>query len=143
MTAFVYDDGGRADAGFRGSTGDCAARAAAIAAELPYRFVYERLNELAAEERPLTRKRSHARTGVWRPTMIRLMAELRFVWTPTMQIGQGCTVHVRADELPAGRLVLKLSRHYAAFIDGVLRDTRDSSRDGTRCVYGYWRKGEV
>jgi len=23
-------------------------------------------------------------------------------------------------------------------IDGVLHDTHDCSRDGTRCVYGYW-----
>lgn len=22
--------------------------------------------------------------------------------------------------------------------DGVIRDTHDPSRDGTRCVYGYW-----
>ena len=45
-----------------------------------------------------------------------------------MQIGSGCTVHVGAEELPPGRLVLKLSRHMAAVIDGVLRDTYDCSR---------------
>jgi hypothetical protein len=25
-----------------------------------------------------------------------------------------------------------------AVVDGVVRDTHDSSRDGTRCVYGFW-----
>ena len=25
------------------------------------------------------------------------------------------------------------------FNDGVVHDTYDPSRDGTRCVYGYWR----
>jgi hypothetical protein len=25
-------------------------------------------------------------------------------------------------------------------IDGVIHDTHDCSRGGTRCVYGYWRK---
>ena len=60
-----------------------------------------------------------------------------------MQIGSGCTVHVREDELPDGRLILNLSRHFAAFIDGVLHDTHDSSRGGTRCVYGYWHKEDA
>jgi hypothetical protein len=57
-----------------------------------------------------------------------------------MTIGSGTRVHVRANELPKGRLILSLSRHYAAFIDGELLDNHDSSRDGTRCVYGYWLK---
>lgn len=140
MTRWVADDGGRADAGFRGDTGDCATRAIAIATGLPYQQVYDRINELAkAHERRGSRKRiSNARTGVYKQTVHRLMAELGWRWTPTMQIGSGCRVHVRADELPTGRLVLNLSRHYAAVIDGVLHDTDDCSRDGTRCVYGYW-----
>ncbi len=29
-------------------------------------------------------------------------------------------------------------RHYTAVIDGVINDTHDPSREGTRCVYGYW-----
>lgn len=57
-----------------------------------------------------------------------------------MRIGQGCTVHMRADELPSGRLVVNLSKHSTAVIDGVCHDTYDPSRDGTRCVYGYFVK---
>ena len=49
-----------------------------------------------------------------------------------------CTVHLRADELPAGRIIASLSRHVVAVIDGVIHDIYDPSRDGTRCVYGYW-----
>ena len=71
------------------------------------------------------------------------MRELGFVWTPTMTIGSGCKVHVRPDELPSGRLILALSGHYAAFIDGEVHDTHDSSRDGSRCFYGYWSRGEA
>jgi hypothetical protein len=56
-----------------------------------------------------------------------------------MSIGSGCRVHLRDGELPPGRLVVKVSRHYAAVIGGVLHDTHDSTRGGTRCVYGYWR----
>ena len=56
-----------------------------------------------------------------------------------MAIGQGCTVHLRADELPAGRLVVRLSRHVCAVVDGTVHDNHDPRRNGTRCVYGYWR----
>ena len=56
-----------------------------------------------------------------------------------MQIGSGCTVHLRADELPPGRLVVSVSKHLTAVIDGVIHDTHDCSRRGTRCVYGYWQ----
>ena len=56
-----------------------------------------------------------------------------------MFIGQGCKVHLRADELPKGRLVVALSKHIVAIIDGVIHDTGDPSRGGTRCVYGYFQ----
>lgn len=139
---FVYDDGGRAAAGFKGTAGDCGARAIAIAAGLPYREVYDTINDLARRERTGKRKRrvSNARLGVHRVTMHRyLVGMLGAAWTPTMNIGSGCRVHLRADELPEGRLVVSLSRHYAAVVDGVLCDLDDCSRDGTRCVYGFWR----
>lgn len=55
-----------------------------------------------------------------------------------MAIGQGTTVHLRADELPSGRLVARVSRHVVAVIDGVAYDSHDPTRDGTRCVYGVW-----
>jgi hypothetical protein len=135
------DDGGRAAAGFRGVTGDCVTRAIAIATGRPYREIYDRLNELARRERPRGRtRRSSARTGVHKRTYKRLLCELGWIWTPTMQIGQGCRVHLVADELPPGRLVVACSKHLVAVIDGVIHDTGDPSRGGTRCVYGYWRE---
>ena len=33
---------------------------------------------------------------------------------------------------------MRLSRHITAVVDGVIHDTHDPSRKGTRCVYGYW-----
>jgi hypothetical protein len=63
---------------------------------------------------------------------------LGWTWTPTMAIGQGCRVHLRSDELPGGRLILSISRHVVAVIDGVTHDTYDPSRGGARCVYGYY-----
>jgi hypothetical protein len=139
---FEFDDGGRKAAGYKGKTGDCVVRSIAIATELPYQQVYERVNRLAGRERIGKRKRgiSNARTGVYRGTTKRLLEELGWQWTPTMEIGSGCQVHLRAGELPPGRLVVSVSGHLTAVIEGVIRDTHDPSRRGTRCVYGYWQK---
>lgn len=139
---FVETDGGRRAAGFKGSTGDCATRAIAIATGKSYLDVYNEINELGKRERVGCRKRgtSNARTGVFRTAMHAFFKRQDWLWTPTMQIGSGCRVHLRTEELPrVGPLVLSLSRHYAAVIDGVLYDTHDSSRGGTRCVYGFWQ----
>lgn len=149
---YVYDDGGREAAGYRGSTGDCVPRAIAIATGLGYRDVYRRLHETALADDVLMAKlqlrygkhaRRHAspRTGVQRRTYDALLTALGWEWTPTMAIGQGCTVHLAAGELPEeARLIVRLSRHLSAVVDGVVRDTHDPGRDGTRCVYGYWRE---
>lgn len=140
---YVYDDGGRAAAGFKGNTGDCGVRAIAIATGQPYLTVYNLVNELCKNEvLPKGAKRgSNARTGLHKGIMHQYMESLGWHWIPTMKFGQGCKVHVRSGELPTkGSLVLNLSRHFAAVVDGVLRDTYDSSRGGTRCVYGYWIK---
>ncbi|MNK64650.1 hypothetical protein D3C87_839190 [compost metagenome] len=138
--SFVHNDGGRAAAGFKGRTGDCVTRAIAIATETEYKTVYDALNRISKEERITKRKpkKSNSRTGVWRDTAGKYLESLGWVWVPTMRIGSGCKVHLNPNELPCGRIVVKLSHHMAAVVDGVLHDTYDSSRDGTRCVYGYY-----
>jgi hypothetical protein len=139
MSAWIYDDGGRAEAGYRGETGDCVTRSVAIATGRPYAEVYAALNGAARAERPrMGQARSSARTGVKKRTVRRYLADIGWEWHPTMHIGQGCQTHLRADELPLGRLIVKCSRHLTAVIDGVIHDTHDPSRGGTRCVYGYW-----
>lgn len=154
MMDWVYDDGGRAAAGFKGTTGDCACRAIAIATEKPYKEVYDLINEFAKKERKGKRKtgKSSARTGVYSTTTRKVMKHLGWVWHPTMQIGSGCKVHLRADELPSGRIVCKVSHHCVAVIDGIIHDTYNPSDrprivDGygndisvERCVYGYYAK---
>jgi hypothetical protein len=138
---FQFDDGGRLAAGYKGKAGDCVVRAIAIATGRPYQQIYDLVNSAAVHERTGKRKRgtSNARTGVYKTSIKRVLKSLGWVWTPTMQIGSGCTVHLRADELPAGRLVVSVSKHLTAVIDGVIHDTHDCSRRGTRCVYGYWQ----
>jgi hypothetical protein len=139
---FRFNDGGAFAAGYkRQKTYDCVARAIAIAAELTYQEVCDAIDKEAERERPRCgRKRSSAQTGVLRRTYERVLMRLGWKWVPTMRIGSGCKVHLRAEELPRGRLIARVSRHLVAVIDGVIHDRFDCSRDGTRCVYGYWVK---
>jgi hypothetical protein len=145
MTNFIYHDGGRAAAGFKGKAGDCVTRAIAIAANLPYQYVYDAM--AAGNESQRTTKRSSKTSGrrtansgisVKRKWFKDWMVAHGFRWVPTMGIGTGCKVHLRASELPAGKLVCSVSRHYVAMIGGTIFDTYNPSRGGDRCVYGYW-----
>jgi hypothetical protein len=132
-----YNDGGRSGAGYKGDAGDCVVRAIAIATDRPYKDVYDVL--WAEIDSKSTVKRGNSpRNGVAKKAIKRYMESLGWTWTPTMQIGSGCKVHLRADELPTGTIVVSVSKHVCAVIDGVVHDTYDPTRDGTRCVYGYW-----
>lgn len=156
MTAlpWTHDDGGREAAGFLGSTGDCVTRAIAIATGSDYQQVYddlyERQREWAHSSRSRTAKRLRKRNnGTPRLGVMRavyepyLLEEHDFIWTPKMQVGQGVTHHVAVGEVPMqGPVILRLSRHLSAVVDGVLHDTYDTSRDGTRAVYGWFTPKE-
>ena len=152
MIEFINNDGGRADAGFKGEAGDCVCRAITIATGKPYAEVYaalwDGLREHAETRRDRVARRiargggkpgTTPRNGVSRKVYGVYLKSLGWCFVPTMSIGSGCKVHLRADELPSGRLIVSLANHVVAVIDGVLHDTHDSSRDGTRCVYGYWK----
>ena len=146
-----YNDGGRKEAGFKGKTNDCVVRAIAIASEQPYIKVYnklENLNTLCSKHswsrvaKKLQSSGSSPRNGTFKKVYDNYIKSLGFVWKPCMTIGSGCKVHLRKEELPTGRIICRLSRHLVAVVDGVLNDTYDCSRNGTRCVYGYYYKPE-
>lgn len=176
---FNFNDGGRAAAGYKGKTGDCVCRAICIATQKPYEEIYNTLAKGNASQRSSKHsrrnkdyKRETASSGIFvtRKWFKDYMAELGFEWIPTMKIGQGCKVHLADDELPNGRLVVSVSKHYTAVIDGVINDTYNPSERGAtiyplgypkdelpkgavlmengngysykpdRCVYGYWKR---
>lgn len=139
---FIYSDGGRSKYFKAEKVGDCCVRAIANATGIDYKEVYDSLNLLAKRERVGNRKRSisNARSGVYKSTADKYLKSLGWKWHACMTIGSGCQVHVKEDELPSGELVLNLSRHFTCVKNGVLYDTYDCSRGGTRCVYGYWYK---
>lgn len=178
MMKVIFNDGGRKAAGYEGLAGDCVARSIAIVAQLPYQQVYDALAEVNAitPQSKSRRKRGRhlgrrtAAHGIFTQSVHfkRYMKSLGFVWTPTMGIGTGCKVHLAKGELPMGRLIVKVSRHYTAVIDGVIHDTFNPQRSdswsfepdvgqalkpnqgrnvngvwtkvGGRCVYGFWKK---
>jgi hypothetical protein len=140
MNAWVYDDGGRILAGYRGETRDCVCRSIAIVqAHLTGKPKGEAYIETYRALAARCRTGESPRTGIRKAIYKRLLAEWGWLWTPTMGIGTGTKIHLCAGELPSGPLVVSTSRHLVAVIDGVVRDTHDSTRDGTRCVYGYWQ----
>lgn len=160
-TGYQFDDGGRAAAGFKGMCGDCGTRAAAIALSLPYREVYDELNSIRKEllsKARSARVKKFLNNSVRNWTSMRVMQEFfhrhGWTWVSTMKIGSGCSVHLNSWELPSGSIVVRLSKHYTAMVNGVIHDTFDPRLESEwsidagngdkittkRCVYGYWRK---
>lgn len=131
-----YNDGGRELAGFKGSAGDCVVRAIAIATGDLYHRVYNDLWEFS-------KAKGHdksPRDGVPTKIVKSYLEHLGWQWKATMHIGSGTTVHLKKDELPSGNIICRVTKHVVAVKDGVVQDTYDCTREGTRAVYGYWFK---
>lgn len=133
---FKFNDGGRSNY-FKGKGGDCVTRAIAIVTGKDYKEVYDILAEGNATQRKGKREGSRAgkRTALRgintkRKWFQDLMKSWGFEWVPTMKIGQGCKVHLQADELPKGRIICSIAKHYTAVIDGVINDTFNPNRNG-------------
>ena len=144
---FKVNDGGRRAAGFKGKAGDCVVRSIAIATGMSYQKVYQdlynanekfRIKSRSKIAKRLIKKNDSPRTGTHRAVLKKYLKQLGWKWTPTMFIGQGCKVHLKKEELPNDTLIVSCSKHITVVINGVLNDTYDCSRNGTRCVYGYW-----
>ena len=143
MDTFIFNDGGRAEAGYKGETGDCVCRSICIVTGKPYDEVYQAL----AEGNFTQRKSKHSKKGkrtaanginTKRKWFNEYMLSLGFKWVPTMFIGVGCKMHLKKEELPTGKIICNVSKHFVAVVDGVINDIYDCSREGTRCVYGYY-----
>ena len=118
---WVYHDGGRFAAGYSYHVDDCVCRALSIVTECPYREVQQTLKALD----PVNPR---GRGGY-----PKYLTSWGFAWFPCPDV-----VHLSAEELPSGRIVVQLEEHLAAVINGVLYDTYDSSRGGTVRIEGYW-----
>lgn len=128
--AYIYNDGGRADAGFKGQAGDCGARAMAIALDLTYKLAYD---ELAQANKDAGYAKS-ARNGIHKDVFSKVLKIQGWVWHPAPKF-TGRKAY--ASDMPEGTVIVRMAKHYACVIDGVPHDTFDCSH---KMVYGYWAK---
>lgn len=161
MEFWIINDGGRAAAGFKGDAGDCVTRAFTIGqygiapTGEEYMTVYGELGRLLKEwafsgrnsraKAPYRNGRSATpRDGMPKAVIHSYATLIGWVWQPVMEIGKGTTMHLHPDELPQHPvMVVSLSKHLAAVVDGKLYDNHDASISrhsgpGKRAVYGYW-----
>ena len=140
---FTYNSGGREKYFKQEKVGDCVCRAIAIATDMDYLEVYNLINDYAKKEHISKRKKkkSSARNGVYRNSYDKLLKDLGWTFIPLMTIGSGCQVHLRANEIPMhDTIICRLSKHLTCVKSGVINDTYNCSRGGSRCVYGYYIK---
>jgi|TARA_B100001964_G_C14126031_1_gene550583 hypothetical protein len=124
---FKFNNGGWKGA----KRGDCVARAISIATEKSYDEIFNGLLVWAKEAKDLPNSKK---------VYTAFLHAHGWKWKPTMGIGTGCKVHLKASELPKGRIICRCSHHLVAVVDGEIQDTYNPSRDGSRCVYGYFYK---
>jgi hypothetical protein len=148
---FVFNDGGRQAAGFRGNAGDCVVRAIAIAAELPYRQVYDQLQRALRHQIEVVERKQTLQYGIkghYKPNATPLTGLTANVYRPYLRwLGWqyvakpvGPNGRLRRGEVPMGRLIVELSGHLVAVIDGVIHDTYYSASRGQRPIGGYFHK---
>jgi hypothetical protein len=126
---YNHNDGGRLASGFKGKSGDCAIRAMAIACCIPYNEARSRCKDASAVGR--LGSRATAR-GMYKEDFTAALSKLGWRWFSAPKF-EGRKA--RGTDMPSGRVIARMSRHYAAVINGVVNDSWDSSE---KMVYGYW-----
>lgn len=131
MIGFERDDGGRAGAGFKGSTGDCVVRAICILTGRDYRETYDlvasavsSLGDLDRNGNPIGRT---ARRGASSKALDFSMRECGLV---RHSLGRGVKPTYSEAHERFGDCIVKTRGHVCAIVDGKLRDTFDGR--------GYW-----
>lgn len=124
-------DGGRAEAGYKGVTGDCMIRALAIATERPYKEVYKDVFAYMKAHPTMWQradpKRCSPRYGVPVETAKAYLAERGWAFIPREEL-----VSVRGvdnvDRLPLGTILVLLPRHIFTMRNGVAFDVFEPKR---------------
>lgn len=150
---FKRTDGGRATAGrVNGNVGDCAIRAITIATTRPYGEVFTDMqaqyrhwvfnsNDALARDIKVFVKYGYIdfcmlEHGTPNAFIHHYLTQLGWMWTST----RGRGVLMQASHMPAGRVIVALSKHLTTVVDGVLHDTHDCSKGGAAIVHGHWLK---
>lgn len=128
---FRYNDGGR-DKYFKAKhVNDCVTRAIAVVTSRDYKEVYKEAADFLGYS---------PRNGIRHNDTRKLVEHFGGKWNALMTIGSGCKHHLKEGEIPMqGNIICSLSGHLTAVVNGVINDTYDCSRNGRRCVYGYYQ----
>lgn len=126
--SYIYSDGGRTAAGMKTQT-DCGIRAMAIACDIPYTEARKVLKEVSKNGK--LGSAAIAR-GIYKEDMEAALKKYGFVRKSAPKLdGRKARYH----DLPKGRIVAHMAKHFVAVIDGQLYDTWDSTG---KMVYDYW-----
>jgi hypothetical protein len=123
---FIYTDGGRTQAGFYGTTGDCVTRAIAVATEVDYKEVYDSLFAIAknwpGKSKKALRIRSNPtpRSGVYDEVAKKYLEHLGWVKVKGL-----ATLDSR--KFQRGTYICKTRKHFTVVKDGALYDAFDCS----------------
>lgn len=127
---FIFNDGGRKEAGYKGSAGDCGARAMAIALGLDYKTAYKELAQ-ANKDKGLAKS---ARNGIYKDVYEDVLKKHGWIWNPAPKfVGR----KAKCSDMPTGTVIARQAGHYVAVTNGIPQDIWDSSE---KMVYGYWSK---
>jgi hypothetical protein len=127
---YQFNDGGRALAGYKGSAGDCGARAIAIAIGMDYKTAYE----LLADANKKAGKPKSARNGISKEIYSDVLKGLGWIWVSAPKF-EGRKA--RCSDMYLGTVIARQAGHFVAVIDGIPQDTWDCSH---KMVYGFWVK---
>ena len=121
---FRYSDGGRKEAGYKGSAGDCAVRSIAIAMNRDYQDVYNDLFDFANKT---------PRNGVLVSVIDKYL--LDYLGFRYMNADGKRLI---TEDLPMGIIICSLKKHVVCAKDRIIYDTYDCSKNGQRELYGYY-----
>ena len=137
---FKFNDGGRADAGYKGHAGDCVPRSIIIANNLPYRRVRADLDGMV---KVMTGGLCQS-TQNGTPTPVAHAYLTSLGWEAVPMVGSSIA------EVPSrGTYIvsIKSRHHWTCIIDGVIHDTWDChvtrrTKDKFSRIYGYYRRNK-
>ena len=133
MIEYIYDDGGRKAAGYKGDTGDCAVRAIAIAADADYQHVYKAMCDAMQEHgyvasgnayRQKRKDGGKRKRGQLNGKQVQqeVMAQFGF---RKVTLGAGERPTYTEAHARYGNCIVSTTRHVCALKGGALRDTFD------------------
>jgi hypothetical protein len=127
---YIYNDGGRKEAGYKGTAGDCGARAIAIALGMDYKTAYNLLAQ-ANKDKGFAKS---ARNGIYKDIYSDVLKSLGWVWVSAPKF-EGRKA--KCKDIHHSIAIARQAGHYVAVKDGIPQDIFDSSE---KMVYGFWVK---